>query len=85
MNFKRREVYREGKLQELTNREFCLLEYMLQHPAQLLTRDRLLNDIWGYDAFPTTRTVVSPDEITGNIQKASLGPKEPPVSVTCSN
>jgi hypothetical protein len=28
---------------------------------------------------------VSPDEITGNIQKASFGPKEPPVSVTCSN
>ncbi|MBQ0824280.1 hypothetical protein HPT29_016820 [Microvirga terrae] len=28
---------------------------------------------------------ITPDEVTGNIQKASLGPKEPPVSVTCSN
>jgi hypothetical protein len=28
---------------------------------------------------------ISPEEVTGNIQKASLGPKEPPVSVTCSN
>jgi two-component system alkaline phosphatase synthesis response regulator PhoP len=57
VDFKRREVYKGGALQELTNREFRLLEYMLQHPGELLTRDRLLSDIWGYDAFPTTRTV----------------------------
>ena len=57
VDFKRREVYKGGALQELTNREFRLLEYMLQHPGELLTRDRLLNDIWGYDASPTTRTV----------------------------
>jgi two-component system alkaline phosphatase synthesis response regulator PhoP len=54
---KRREVYKAGAVQELTNREFRLLEYMLHHPGELLTRDRLLNDIWGYDAYPTTRTV----------------------------
>lgn len=53
----RREVHKAGALQELTNREFRLLEYMLQHPSQLLTRDQLLSDIWGYDAYPTTRTV----------------------------
>jgi two-component system alkaline phosphatase synthesis response regulator PhoP len=57
VDFKRREVYKAGAVQELTNREFRLLEYMLQHPGELLTRDRLLNDIWGYDAYPTTRTV----------------------------
>jgi len=57
VDFKRRQVYKAGALQELTNREFRLLEYMLQHPGELLTRDRLLNDIWGYEAYPTTRTV----------------------------
>ncbi len=54
---KRHEVYKAGKLQELTNREFKLLEYFLQHPGELLSRDRLLNEIWGYEVYPSTRTV----------------------------
>jgi two-component system alkaline phosphatase synthesis response regulator PhoP len=57
VDFKRHEVYKAGELQELTNREFRLLEYFIQHPGELLTRDRLLNEIWGYDVYPTTRTV----------------------------
>jgi DNA-binding response OmpR family regulator len=57
VDFKRREVYKNGELQELTNREFRLLEYFTQHPGELLTRERLLNEIWGYAAYPTTRTV----------------------------
>jgi two-component system alkaline phosphatase synthesis response regulator PhoP len=57
VDFKRCQVYKAGTVQELTHREFCLLEYMLQHPGELLSRDRLLSDIWGYDAYPTTRTV----------------------------
>lgn len=57
VDFKRHEVYKAGALQELTNREFRLLEYFIQHPGELLTRDRLLDKIWGYEVFPTTRTV----------------------------
>jgi two-component system alkaline phosphatase synthesis response regulator PhoP len=57
VDFKRHEVYKAGVLQELTNREFRLLEYFIQHPGELITRDRLLDDIWGYDVYPTTRTV----------------------------
>jgi len=57
VDFKRHEVYKAGALQELTNREFRLLEYFIQHPGELLSRDRLLDDIWGYDIYPTTRTV----------------------------
>ena len=57
IDFKRHEVYRAGNLQELTNREFKLLEYFVQHPGELLSRDRLLDEIWGYDIYPTTRTV----------------------------
>jgi two-component system alkaline phosphatase synthesis response regulator PhoP len=33
------------------------LEFCIRHPGELLTRDRLLNEIWGYDVYPTTRTV----------------------------
>jgi two-component system alkaline phosphatase synthesis response regulator PhoP len=57
VDFKRHEVYRAGKLQELTNREFRLLEYFIYHPGELLTRYRLLDEIWGYEVYPTTRTV----------------------------
>jgi len=57
VDFKRHEVYKAGALQELTNREFRLLEYFIQHPGELLSRDRLLDEIWGYDIYPTTRTV----------------------------
>lgn len=57
VDFKRHEVYKAGKLQELTNREFKLLEYFLKHPGELLSRERLLNEIWGYEFYPSTRTV----------------------------
>jgi len=57
VDFKRHEVHKAEKLQELTNREFRLLEYFILHPGEILTRDRLLEEIWGYEVYPTTRTV----------------------------
>jgi two-component system alkaline phosphatase synthesis response regulator PhoP len=57
VDFKRREVYRHGRLQDLTNQEFRLLEYLVRHPGEVLSRDRLLDETWGYDAELTTRTV----------------------------
>ena len=57
VDFKRREVKRGGELQELTNREFLLLEYLIRHPGEVLTRERLLQENWGYGVHPTTRTV----------------------------
>jgi two-component system alkaline phosphatase synthesis response regulator PhoP len=57
VDFKRHEVHKAGVLQEMTNREFRLLEYFIHHPGELLTRDRLLDDIWGYEVYPTTRTI----------------------------
>lgn len=57
VDFKRHEVLKNHIVQELTNREFRLLAYFLHHPGELLTRERLLQDIWGYDAYPSTRTV----------------------------
>jgi DNA-binding response OmpR family regulator len=41
----------------LTAKEFGLLAYLLRHPGRVLTRDVLLNTIWGYDYYGTTRTV----------------------------
>ncbi|MBK1988741.1 response regulator transcription factor [Sphaerospermopsis aphanizomenoides BCCUSP55] len=44
-----REVYRGQRLVELTAKEFDLLDYLLTHPRQVITRDRILEEVWGYD------------------------------------
>jgi len=43
------EVYRATQKIELTAKEFDLLEFMLRHPQQVLTRDQILESVWGYD------------------------------------
>ncbi len=57
IDFKRHEVFKAGQLQELTNREYRLLEYFVQHPGELLSREKLLQEIWGYEVYFNTRTV----------------------------
>jgi DNA-binding response OmpR family regulator len=46
---KTREVRRGARSIELTAKEFDLLEYFLRHPRQVLTRDQILETVWGYD------------------------------------
>ncbi|MCS6286543.1 MAG: response regulator transcription factor [Nitrospira sp.] len=57
MDLTRHEVVVQGKEITLTAKEFGLLEHLLRHPGRVLTRDVLLNAIWGYDYYGTTRTV----------------------------
>lgn len=49
LNRRTRQVYRGKRLIELTAKEFDLLEYLLMHPQQVITRDRILEQVWGYD------------------------------------
>ncbi len=42
---------------ELSHKEFEILKFLLLHKGQTVSRDQLLNEIWGYEAFPATRTV----------------------------
>ena len=44
-----REVFRGDRLIELTAKEFDLLEYLMSHPRQVLSRDQILERVWGYD------------------------------------
>jgi DNA-binding response OmpR family regulator len=53
----RHEVTYKGKIQPLTSKEFSLLEHFIANQGRVLSRDVLLNEIWGYDYFGTTRTV----------------------------
>jgi two-component system, OmpR family, alkaline phosphatase synthesis response regulator PhoP len=57
MDLARHEVISEGKEISLTAKEFGLLEHLLRNPGRVLTRDALLNAVWGYDYYGTTRTV----------------------------
>jgi two-component system alkaline phosphatase synthesis response regulator PhoP len=57
VDFRRAEVVKNGQPLELSAREFKLLRYFIEHRGAALTRDELLNEVWGYNAMPSTRTV----------------------------
>jgi len=57
VKFKIMEVLKKGEPINLSVKEINLLEYFIQHEGQILSRDELLDNVWGYDSFPTTRTV----------------------------
>ncbi len=56
-DFRRAEVTRGGTTVELSALEMRLLRYLIEHNGEVLSRDRLLDEVWGYEALPTTRTV----------------------------
>ncbi|HIK31546.1 MAG TPA: response regulator transcription factor [Oscillatoriales cyanobacterium M59_W2019_021] len=49
LNRRTREVFRGERAIELTAKEYDLLEYLIANPRQVLTRDRILEHVWGYD------------------------------------
>ena len=51
------EVTKDGKAVNLSAKEFQLLQYFIENPGETLSRERLLSDVWGYDAKTFTRTV----------------------------
>ena len=57
VDFRRAEVTRGNAIVELSAREFKLLRYFIEHRGAALSRDELLNEVWGYNATPSTRTV----------------------------
>jgi two-component system alkaline phosphatase synthesis response regulator PhoP len=57
VDFRSTAVFREGEPIELSAREFKLLRYFIEHRGATISRDELLNAVWGYDAMPFTRTV----------------------------
>jgi two-component system alkaline phosphatase synthesis response regulator PhoP len=57
VDVRKAEVTRAGKVIDLSAREFLLLKYFLEHREAALTREELLNEVWGYHSMPSTRTV----------------------------
>ncbi|TWT28011.1 response regulator transcription factor [Planomicrobium sp. CPCC 101110] len=57
LNESTRGVSRNGRAIELTPREFDLLLYLMQHPKQVLSREQVLNAVWGYDYYGDTNVI----------------------------
>ncbi len=57
VDFTKMELWREGKLVPLTSQEFKVLKFMIQNAERVLSREELLNHVWGYRNYPSTRTV----------------------------
>jgi len=51
------EACRAGEPIEMTRKEFAILRYLASRPGEVVTRDDLLNEVWGYESYPTSRTV----------------------------
>ncbi|MCI0486096.1 MAG: response regulator transcription factor [Blastocatellia bacterium] len=80
LNFKHYQAAKEGKPLEMSPREFEILKYFIQHKGEAITRERLLDDVWGYDCFPITRTV--DNHIAKLRQKIEPVPAEPQYIIT---
>ena len=57
VDFRKAEAMRDGQPIELSAREFQLLRYFVEHRGATVSREELLNEVWGYHAMPSTRTV----------------------------
>ncbi len=73
-------VTRRGKQVEVSSKEFELLKYFIRHSGETLSRDRLLSDVWGYEHYPTTRTVDA--HIVRLRQKLEPNPDQPQFFLT---
>jgi len=57
VDFKKMEIKKDGNLVALTAQEFKTLQFFVQNAERVISRDELLNEVWGYQNYPSTRTV----------------------------
>jgi len=57
VDFAKMELLRDGVPVQMTSQEFKVLKFMIQNAGRVLSREELLNQVWGYRNYPTTRTV----------------------------
>jgi len=80
INFKKYEASKHDKTLKLSPREFEILRYLLERKGEVVTRDDLLNQVWGYDSFPYTRTIDA--HIATLRKKIEDRPEEPEMIIT---
>jgi len=57
IDFRKMETLKSGEPIRLSVREMEVLKFLILHEGEMVTRDKLLNEVWGYETFPTTRTI----------------------------
>jgi len=80
VDLKRCRVFKSGKAIDVSSKEFELLKYFICHSGEVLSRDRLLEEVWGYDNYPTTRTVDT--HLVRLRQKLEPDPEQPQYFLT---
>jgi DNA-binding response OmpR family regulator len=75
VNFSAMEALRKGEPVVLTTMEFKTLKYLIQNARRVISRDELLNEVWGYENYPCTRTV--DNHILRLRQKLESNPSRP--------
>jgi DNA-binding response OmpR family regulator len=80
IDFKNYRATKDGVPVDLTQREFEMMKLFVRNRDRVVSRNKFLNEIWGYDRFPTTRTVDA--HIAGLRQKLEADPEHPRYIVT---
>lgn len=80
IDFLRFTATRQGQALHLTPREYDILRLLIRHRGEVVTRDRMLDEVWGYDVYPTTRTV--DNHILKLRQKLEADPANPQYILT---
>jgi two-component system alkaline phosphatase synthesis response regulator PhoP len=80
VDFRKTEVRRRGEVVDFSAREFLLLKYFIEHREATLSRDELLNEVWGYHSMPSTRTVDV--HVAWVRQKIEPNPRQPQYLLT---
>ncbi len=80
LNFKKYAARKGGQVLDLSAREFEILRYLIRRRGEIVTRDQLLDEVWGYRSTPVTRTV--DNHIARLRQKIEQDPSEPQHIIT---
>ena len=80
INFKKYYALKNGKSLKLSPREYEILRYFIEKQGEIVSREDLLTQVWGYDSFPNTRTIDA--HIAKLRQKIEDQPEEPKLIIT---
>jgi len=80
INFRKYSAWKKGKSLALSPREYEILKYFIERGGEIISREDLLNQVWGYDSYPNTRTVDA--HIAKLRQKIENNPENPELIIT---
>jgi len=80
IHFKKHKAFKQGKALKLSPREFEIFSYLLERRGEVVSRDDLLNQVWGYESFPYTRTIDA--HIAMLRKKIETNPEAPEMIIT---